>query len=127
MASQSNKLKIFLTLITVLGSITVALIQYHPWKSDNKKVEIKVTPKYVISGAVFDEATNQSISHAEINIVGRNEQYYTEQNGNFTITFHDSIPVVRLRVLKKTYLPFDKSYDVPQGSILIPLTRIHHD
>lgn len=123
MEKSNNKIHIWVAIITTFGIIVVALIQAHPWKSAPSTTVQHKESKYFIGGTVIDESTNVNISQAEISIVGRNEHYYTEENGNFRITLLDSIQVVRVRVIKKNYLPFDKSYNIPTESIIIQLKQ----
>lgn len=54
-------------------------------------------------------------------MVGRNEQYFTEENGNFSISLDDSVKSVRIRVFKKYFKPFDKTYDLPNEGVIVQL------
>jgi hypothetical protein len=117
---NSNRIKIILALIPVIGAIAVALIS-HPWRKDVQPPKETNKMQYFLSGAIVDASSNNSIPQAEITIVGRNEQYVSENNGNFRLPFKDSIGHVRIRVTRKDYLPYDKSYDLPSSDIIIQL------
>jgi len=81
------------------------------------------TPK-VIAGAVIEEFSNSGVSHAEIILVGRNEHYYTEGNGNFRIQLlGDSVDHIRILVSKANYDVYDRSYEVPSENIIIVLQK----
>lgn len=58
-----------------------------------------------------------------MSIVGRNEQYYSEDNGNFKILFKDSVDHVRLRITKKGYHSYDHTFNVPESNIIIQLAK----
>jgi hypothetical protein len=126
MDKNNNKTKIIIAVISAISLIVVALIQFRPWNNSSKKQKNN-NVIYSIAGTVVDESTNNSIGQAEISIVGRNEEYFTEQNGNFRILFKDSVDHVRLRVTKDHFLPFDKSFDLPNENIIIQLTKSHHE
>ncbi|MBS1533316.1 MAG: carboxypeptidase-like regulatory domain-containing protein [Bacteroidetes bacterium] len=111
---------IILALIPASVTIVVALITYHPWRKDIQKPNGE-NNKCFLSGTVVDASSNNSIPQAEIVVVGRNEQYVSESNGNFKIPFKDSITHVRIHVEKKSYVPYDKSYDLPSSDIIIQL------
>lgn len=114
---NKSKTAIVVAIITTLGAIVVALIQLHPWSNKTKTVRL-----VSIAGTVIDE-DNKNIGQAQITIVGRNEQYYTEQNGNFYITFPDSLYRVRLRVVKANYAIYDKSFSLPDEGVIIQLSN----
>ncbi len=127
MAIQSHKTQIIVAIIGALGLVIAAIIQFYPWKKESMHKFKPSTVKFMISGTVIDEKTDENIAQAEINVVGRNEQYYTEQNGNFSITFLDSLTTIRLRVLKHGYSTFDKSFNIPQQNIIIQLSKGQDD
>jgi len=120
-----NSILIFMVFSVIICSIGL-FSEFLKRKID--KVGVKaIDHKYVLAGTVTDEQTEQSISQAEITLVGRNEQYFTEENGNFKIELKDTIKSIRIRVSKKYFQPFDKTYDLPNENIIIPLTKISHE
>ncbi len=127
MTYKSKNPAVIVAIITALGIICVAIIQYHPWTEKTNKIDKNFLPIHILSGTIIDEKTNLNISQAEINVVGRNEQYFSEENGNFKIQIKDSIKSIRLRVLKKGFRPFDKSYDLSNEGVIIQLSKITHE
>ncbi len=120
---KSNTIKIILALISATTLIVVALIN-HQWHKDAPTTRKEMSKEqYFLSGTIVDASNNNSISQAEITIVGRNEQYISESNGNFKLPFKDSIEHVRIRVTKKDYIPYDKTYDLPSSDIIVQLKR----
>jgi len=117
--TSNNKTIIWAAIITGIFSLLVALIQWHPW--DGKKNDYSENKEYIFSGTIVNENNNEGIALAEISIVGRNEQYYTEQNGNFSIKFEDSVDHIRVRVSKSQYLIYDKTFDIPSKDVMIQL------
>lgn len=99
-----------------------SLILLHPWSNNSAKHKV-LSRIYTVSGTVVNGKTNQSIAQAEISIVGRNEQTTTEQNGNFAITFNDSIISVRLHVNKFGFKSIDQTSIVPNNNLTIQLTK----
>jgi hypothetical protein len=80
--------------------------------------------KLNIAGIVVDRDTNRGIGQASIMLVGRTEQYVTEDSGNFTIDLPpDSPKRVRLRVSKDGFQPFDTSVEPPVGELVLSLKR----
>jgi len=126
MKNTDNRTKIIVSIIGAAGLIGAAYLPFLPW---NKKATdtFKSTKEYIISGMVIDESTNKGISQAEISIVGRNENDYTQENGNFKLVLRDSLDQVRIRVTKRNYLPYDKSYNIPNDNIIIQMTYNKHD
>jgi hypothetical protein len=124
MVKNNNKVLIWCAIIGAVGVIGGAIISSKPWSKSNTKTKEKI--KYTLSGTIIDKSSSESINNAEINIVGRNEYYYSEENGNFHITLKDSSNEVRVRVSKEGYDMYDKSFDVPQGSIIILLHKKNH-
>ncbi|AYL94155.1 carboxypeptidase-like regulatory domain-containing protein [Mucilaginibacter celer] len=120
MSTTNNKTKIWISIIGLLGVIIPAIIKFYPWK-DSKSLPA-ANSTLIVSGSIVDEATNKSIEQAEISVVGRNEIYYSEHNGNFRLNIKDSISSVRIRVVKKHYHTYDKSFDIPNSNVIIPLT-----
>lgn len=109
------------SIVLCLIGVFADLVKPDLKKKDSVKQNFR---SHLLSGTVIDELTNKSVQQAEISIVGRNEQYFTEENGNFAIQLNDSIKSVRIRVLKKYFKPFDKTYDLPSEGIIIQLLKI---
>jgi hypothetical protein len=123
MGGTNNRIQIVVAVIGVAGLLAAAIIQWHPW-TESSGVSLKKPAHKVLAGTVIEEGSNKSIELAEITIVGRNEQYYTEGNGNFRIQIAgDSIESVRIRVSKLNYHTFDMSYDIPNETVIIPLVK----
>lgn len=81
----------------------------------------------VIAGTVVDGKTNDAIGQAILSIAGRTETYVTEDNGNFRIKLHSSLPGdgrVRLHVTKPGYMPYDGAVTPPEEDFIIPLKRM---
>src|SRR5687768_3230655 len=95
MEKSESRTTIIVTVITVVGGIIVAIINLNPF-SDKKKIEDSSPPSVytkqnkILSGTVVDGSTNSSIPQAFVSIVGRNENYTTQDDGNFRISFADS-------------------------------------
>jgi len=115
-----NKTKIIVAVIGAIAIIAASTMPFLPW---NKKTPQGVTSikQYNLSGTVVDQSSNESVARAQISIVGRNEAYYSEQNGNFNLDFMDSLAKVRIRVVKEGYQTFDHSYNISNTPIIIPL------
>jgi hypothetical protein len=126
MAGRSNNKELWIALITAFAAIVVALIQFLPWDSKNNQSEpkfIEPTKRLELAGVVVEEGSNESIGQAKISVVGMNEEYQTQDNGNFQIEFKDSkLRYVRLRVSKPKYKVYDKTFDLPSENIVIKLT-----
>ena len=118
---MTRKYPLLKILIPAIVLIIVAMIQFYPWK--RKELPLKLNNKtYYLTGTVVDEFNNNSIGGADLTIVGRNEHYFTEQNGNFSIPLIDSVASIRIRVYKKNYKIFDQSVDIPVNNYIIPLS-----
>jgi hypothetical protein len=77
-----------------------------------------------IAGIVVDRDTNQGISQATIVIAGRDEQYTTEDSGNFRFEIRtDAPPSVRLHVSKNGFQPLDKSVALPAENLVLQLHK----
>ena len=77
-----------------------------------------------IMGMVMDQRTKLGIPQASIVIVGRPEQYSTEDNGNFSFTiWAEKSSVVRLQVSKAGYRPLDQSVRLPADTLTLTLQR----
>lgn len=77
-----------------------------------------------ISGIVVDADTNQGIGQASITLVGRTEQYVTENSGNFGIELPSDIPKrIRLHVSKAGFQPLDMSVEPPKDNLVLPLRK----
>ena len=120
---KGNYTKYKYRIIIAVLSIIALLIKFHPWTSFYTGSKKSINNEYYLSGAVIDAVNNMNISQAEIAVVGRNEQYITESNGNFRIPFRDSLAHVRVRISKKGYISYDKSYDFPSPDIIIQLNH----
>jgi hypothetical protein len=102
----------------VLAAIITSILQPGWWQSKPH------LPSLVIAGTVVDQETNQAIGQANLSIVGRTENYFTEDNGNFRIQLHGSEledERVRLHVLKQGYAPYDGAVMPPTENLIIPL------
>jgi hypothetical protein len=121
---KSSTTAVTVAIITGLGAILVALIQFHPWTKHSQ--EVQNHKQLILSGAVIDEATNRPIEYAEISLVGRPESYATEDNGNFLITLPSDFvegATVRVRVTKMGYVSADRSFVVPSEGIVIAVQK----
>lgn len=77
-----------------------------------------------ISGIVVDRDTNQGIGQASITLVGRTEQYVSEDSGNFRIDLPSDVPRrLRIRVSKNGFQPLDTSVEPPADNLVLPLRR----
>jgi uncharacterized membrane protein len=73
---------------------------------------------------VIDQRNNLGVAQAAIYVVGRPEQYMTEDNGNFRITLSaGKSTVIRLHVTKSGYRTLDQTVRVPAESLTLPLQR----
>jgi hypothetical protein len=109
-------------IIGALAAIIAAIIIAR-WSIPNPaQPQMRTTyAKKQLAGMVVDE-TNNSISQAKIDVVGRNEFYVTESNGNFIIPISDSSATsIRLHVYKPGYIIYDKSFDLPSENVTIQL------
>jgi hypothetical protein len=122
--TNKQKLKLWGALIPALAGITIATLRFGLF---DKLIGKKNEPlyNYSISGTVVEEGTNNSVAQAKISIVGKNEYYYTENDGNFHITLSDhSLREVRIRVTKDPmYIPYDKTFDLPSEGYIIVLVK----
>jgi|SRR5882724_1047669 len=118
MAASKAKITIWIAIIGALGVIGSTVLPR--WLASDKKEPATETVNF--SGAVVEEGSNSSVVQAEITIVGRNEHYYSEGNGNFRIqvkTDHD----IRIRVNKAGYTPYERSYALPDENVIIVLQK----
>lgn len=106
----------------IIAAILTAVIAWHPW-SDKKSISNNATTTCFLSGAVVDAKSNESVSQAQISVIGRSEQTTTEQNGNFSLTLHDSLSSIRIRVTKIGFKTIDISSIVPNNNLIIQLTK----
>jgi len=120
---KTNNRWLWKLLIPALAAVTVAVIgKYNfPFLKGNKIEETK--SQMIIAGIVVDEVTNANITLAEITLAGRNEQCSTDQSGNFKIVLKDSLSEVRIRVHKANYMPYDKTFNLPNDNIFIQLKK----
>jgi hypothetical protein len=131
---QKNKSGILIAVIGAITAVIVALIQFWPHRSqpdttsNEKPGTIKaIESKHILRGTIVDEVSNDAIGMAELTLVGRNETYFSEVNGNFKIDVVDDVKEVRVRVTKKKYKINDKSYDLPGENLVIKLERESND
>jgi hypothetical protein len=104
--------------IAALGVVVAAIIQIYPSLRTPNPENISIT------GIVVDRATNQGIGQAAISVVGRAEQYVTEDNGNFRISlFVDKSRPIRLHVMKPGYFPSDQSVQAPADNLVLQLRK----
>lgn len=77
-----------------------------------------------IAGIVVDRATSQGLGQARINVVGQNQEYVTEDNGNFRIQLRLSVPGrVRLLVNKEGFHQLDATVQVPAENLILQLRQ----
>lgn len=121
--SPAQKTQLTVAIIGAIALVIAALIGKCSFPSiKDSKAEV-ARPQTIVAGIVVDEATNGNINLAEITLVGRNEQCSTDQSGNFKIILKDSLPEVRIRVHKADYLPYDKTFNLPNDNIFIQLKK----
>jgi hypothetical protein len=103
------------TWITAISAIIVAVIQFYPFRSSSNQKETEM----VFSGTVVEQNTNRPIGQAEISVVGVDQHYFSEDNGNFRLQIR-SQEIVRIRVCKPGYKVADISYELPsEGNIIV--------
>jgi len=105
--------------VAVIFAAIIAIIG--PWllnhKSDSQK-------NIVIAGTVVDRDSNRGIGQAKIVVVGRSQQYVTEDNGNFRIEFpNGAAGRFRIHVEKDGYVEFDTTVEPPEDSLIWPLHK----
>ncbi len=104
--------------ITGLCILLGAVIQKYVW---NPKSEPENIP---VAGMVIDQRTRLGVPQASIIVVGRPEQYRTEDNGNFSFAiWADKSAVVRLQISKAGYRPLDQTVRLPADSLTLSLQR----
>jgi hypothetical protein len=104
-------------LVTVIGGLILWSITGHYDKPTPS------TAKPTISGAVVDQ-DNRGIGQATITLVGRTEQYFTEDTGNFIIDLPSDIPKrVRLHVTKSGFQPLDMSVEPAVDNLVLALHK----
>lgn len=87
-------------ILTTVGVVVVALIQYGGWFHREDKPD---SPKLAIAGRVVDEVTNRVIQRADITLNGKADGYATEDSGNFRIYVDpNSIDQHRVRLRAKS-------------------------
>ena len=95
-----------------------AVIQKYAW---NTKPVPENTP---IAGMVIDQGTRLGVPQASITVVGRPEQYRTEDNGNFSFAiWADKSSVVRLLISKPGYQPLEQTVRLPADSLTLSLKK----
>jgi hypothetical protein len=117
----SKSSAIIIAVITTVGTIIVAAIQFGVFKREPTPNAIIASK--ALTGTIVDERTGQSISNAAISVVGSNLNYVSEINGNFKIEIKDTaVNELRVFVSKTGYVSFSKSYDLPSTGVVIALT-----
>jgi len=113
-----KKATILAAVIVTIGGLLGAVIQKYAWNSKSGPENIP------IAGMVIDQQTRLGVPQASIIIVGRPEQYRTEENGNFSfVIWADKSSVVRLQILKAGYGPLDQTVRLPADSLTLSLKR----
>jgi len=108
---------LYVALIAAAATIIAAIIQSHPFAKNESHA-----PRYKeLNGIIINENSSKGIPNAEVTVIGRNENYVSEQTGNFKIKIMDTVTVVRIRVEKAGFKTFDKSYDLPSDGVIIQL------
>ncbi len=118
---SSSTVTIILAVIGLASTVTVALLQYKPWENHSQKKESIEQKEF--KGIVVDELNNDGVSMAKINILGYNQDYFTEGSGSFNLKLTGEESSIRVRVIKEGYVTHDKSYDLSGPSVVIPLRR----
>jgi hypothetical protein len=113
-----------MAVVAILTLIAAWLVvpEFREWSGlDKPRVEIQLTS---ISGIVVDRDTNRGIGQAAITLIGRAEQYVTEDSGNFRIDL-PSGPAKRLRlhVTKGGFQPLDMSVEPPVENLYLQLHK----
>lgn len=110
--------------ILALVAAWLVVPEFRKWTGLDKTEVSNQLEKKSISGIVVDRDTNQGIGQASINLVGRTEQYTTEDSGNFRIDLPSDSPVrVRLRVSKSGFQPLDTSVEPPVDNLVLTLRK----
>jgi hypothetical protein len=98
--------------------LSAALIQKYAWNPKSGPENIP------IAGMVIDHDSRLGVPQASIIVVGRPEQYRTEDNGNFSFAIlADKSSVVRLQISKAGYRPLDQTVRLPADSLTLALQR----
>jgi hypothetical protein len=101
--------------ITATAIIFGAIIEVGSCKTKERKLHFQ--------GTVVN-SNGAGVPNVSLYVVGGREDYTTESNGNFDITFADSISSFRLRIdPQKGYKFFSKSYDLPRSGVEIVLEK----
>lgn len=119
-----NTTQLIVSAIGAAAAITVAVVQFQPWKQNSSTNKSKAT-QAIIAGRVIDQVTNMPIRGAEVTIAGRPDVYLTEENGNFRIIFKNQLEkeTVRMAVIKSGYIPSDRSISLPLEDAIISLKK----
>jgi hypothetical protein len=107
------------TWISAISAIIVALIPFYPFRNSSNQKETE----RVFSGIVVERNTNEPVGQAEVSVVGVNQHYLSEDNGNFRLQIKNQ-KIVRIRVSKPGYKVADISYELPSEGNIIVLVRI---
>jgi hypothetical protein len=105
--------------MTAISAVIVAFIQFYPFRSSSNQKETEL----VFSGTVVERNTNEPVGQAKISVVGVNQHYLSEDNGNFRLQIKNQ-KIVRIRVSKPGYKVADISYELPSEGNIIVLVRI---
>jgi hypothetical protein len=125
--NRTDRIAVVTLVATVLALVAAWLVvpEFRKWIGLDKH-EVQTQPeKKSISGIVVDGDTNQGIGQALITLVGRTEQYVTEDSGNFAIANlpPDSSARIRLRISKSGFQPLDTTVEPPVGNLVLALQK----
>lgn len=112
--------------VALLALVAAWLVvpEFRRWVGLDKHEAQNQAENKSISGIVVDQDTNQGIAQASIVIVGRTEQYVTEDSGNFRIDLPSDVPKrLRLRVSKAGFQSRDTSVEPPADNLILPLHK----
>jgi len=107
----------------IVAAVLGAIIALHPWSAKKPPLGKSTLITYFVNGTVVNAKNNESISQAEVTVVGRTEQTTTEQNGNFSLMLHDSLSSIRIRITKPGFKTLDISSVIPNNNLLIQLAK----
>jgi hypothetical protein len=112
--------------LAALAAIAAWLVQpeFRRWVGLDKKQNQNNVGKMSISGIVVNRDTNQGVGQALITIVGRTEQYVTEDSGNFRIDLPSTVlGRLRVHVSKSGFQPLDTSVEPPIDNLVLALRK----
>lgn len=117
-----NKTTIIGAVIGAVAVIAAALIGAPWWRHPSAP-----TQPFVIAGVVEDQISRAAIGQATISLSGRTETYVTDDLGNFRIELRGSADqnhMMRIRIAKKGYQPYDEAVSPPVENLVILLQRL---